>query len=80
MEQVYQFWHLNIWGLDKHFHELLTEVDQYAPDIIGLSETHHINQPREIEGYTFQGSVGTSTSQSGTGMYIKNYKGTNEAL
>jgi len=49
-------------------------VEQYEPDVIGLAETHHIESPREIEGYQFFGQKATTTSQSGTGFYVKDLK------
>ena len=50
-------------------------MEEYEPDIVGLAETRHVQQPKDIPGYTFIGKYAKSTSQSGTGIYIKNFKG-----
>ena len=51
--------------------EIQTSLDIYAPDILALAETHHVDDPPEIEGYTFHGRTTDSTHKSGTGLLIK---------
>ena len=51
--------------------ELRTTLDIYAPDVIALAETHHIEEPPEISGYTFHGRITDSTHKSGTGILLK---------
>ena len=55
--------------------ELLdTTLDSYEADIIAISETHHKELPRELEGYNFHGKFSTSTHNSGTGIFFKKDK------
>ena len=51
--------------------EIQATLDIYAPDILALAETHHVEDPPEIEGYTFHGRVTDSTNKSGAGLLIK---------
>ena len=80
VEDCMSFWHLNICGLDRHHHQLEMEVETHQPDIIGLTETHHVEEPRELNDYTFIGSKAPSTSKSVTGFYIKNFRGRSERV
>lgn len=75
-EHLYSLWHINICGLDRRHHQLESEMMQYGPDIVGLTETHHTETPTEIQGYTFVGSNAPTPNKSGTGLYIRDFKGT----
>ena len=52
----------------------------HQPDVIDLTETHHTEEPPEIENYTFVGTKAPATNKSGTGIYIKNYRGTSQRV
>ena len=51
--------------------DLQATLDIYASDILAIAETHHIEDPPEINGYTFHGRPTDSTHKSGTGILLK---------
>ena len=51
--------------------EIQATLDIYAPDVLAFAETHHVEDPPELEGYTFYGRATDSTHKSGTGLLIK---------
>ena len=75
IEKCISLWHLNICGLDSHHHQLEAEVEIHQPDIIGLTETHHVEDPKELQNYTFVATKAPATNKSGTGIYIKDFQG-----